>query len=171
MSNQDLWLVFAACVFPIHAWSIIAVVNEAPACILRLDVIELLGMVAYTQAFALIESLVVTLALVVAGFVLPRRLLADRMVSQGSLLVMVGTLWTIAIHIYYATIREWGVTQFLPWLVFGLVSLVVPYFLTAHLPQVNRLIRSLVQRLSVLSFVYAAIGAVGLVIVVLRNLL
>jgi hypothetical protein len=170
LSGQDIRLVFAACVFPIHAWSIFTVINEVPAWILRLDVFDLLGMLAYTQAFALIESLLVTAALLLVGFVLPRQLLSDRMVSQGSLLILVGTVWTIAIHAFDSVIRQWGAVQFLPWLVAGLVSLVLPYFLTKHLPKLNGLMRSLVQRLSVLSFVYAVLGAAGLVVILLRNL-
>ena len=50
-------VVFAISMFVVHVWQIINMLQLVPAWRLRLDAWDLVGVIAYTQAFALLESL------------------------------------------------------------------------------------------------------------------
>lgn len=169
-SKRDAFLLFAACVFPVHVWSILNVLREVPAWVLRLSVWELAGVIAYTQVLALVESLTVSLALLVLSVVLPAGLFRNRLVAQGSMLVLVTSCWAIVAHYNDDVIRLWGARDFLLWLVFYVVSITIFYILIYRSAKIERAIRSVVERLAVLSGLYVALDLLCILIVVLRNL-
>lgn len=59
ISMREIIMVFAACVLPIYIWSILSVLREIPAWIMYMSAWDLIGVIANSQAFALIESLVI----------------------------------------------------------------------------------------------------------------
>jgi hypothetical protein len=63
-SRREVSLLFAACVFPIHVWSILRLLSEVPAWMFRTNTWELIGAVAYAHAIALLESTMVLLSLI-----------------------------------------------------------------------------------------------------------
>jgi hypothetical protein len=65
ISREDILLVFAACVLPVFIWSFYNLLNEVPAFVLRLSVTELIGTSAYVLAFALVESILFFLGLLI----------------------------------------------------------------------------------------------------------
>ena len=73
-SWRDLQLVFAAIALPVFAWSIVNVLREMPSWVLRLRTWDLVGVIAYMQAFARFETLVVLLAMILLAVMLPGRL-------------------------------------------------------------------------------------------------
>jgi hypothetical protein len=178
---RDLALVFAAVVFPIHIWSIINLLDEVPAWMLRLSLGELIGVIAYTQLFALIESILVAAVLVgirqllVAAGRLPklvglRRLIAEKYVSLAAVFIFVNSIWAGLIQIYYETLRLWSAAQFLPWALLFLLSNLLLLGLVARFSRADRIVRLLVERLAVLSYLYVALDVVCLFIVLARNL-
>jgi len=56
-TKQELFYTLLACVFPIHVWSLINVMREIPAWILRLSIAEMVGVIAHAQLFALIDTI------------------------------------------------------------------------------------------------------------------
>jgi hypothetical protein len=144
--------------------------NEIPGWMMRLTISDLVGAVAYTQAFALIESVLVTTLLVVAALALPRGWLAERFVSHGSLIVVAGAVWMVALQFFYEYVRQWGAVHFLLWAVPGLLSLAIPYYLIRRHARLDGWVRNAIQRVAVLSFVYATLGLVSLLIVIARNI-
>ncbi len=86
------------CVFPIHAWSLLVYFREVPAYLRRMGIGEMLGILAYVQAFSLLESICVLGLLTAAAFLLPGRLFKDYYVAQGSVLVLCTALWLAPVH-------------------------------------------------------------------------
>lgn len=165
-------LLFAAVVFPIHAWAILQTLQEVPAWILRLDSWDLTGVLAYTQLYALAESITVLLLLVVAALLLPGRLLRRHLVAQGSMIVFSTAGLAIALHLGEKLVRP----DRLRLLLLGVVGIAwlaamgVALFLVPRRPAWIAALEGLARRLAVLSTLYVALGLLGLGVVVLRNL-
>lgn len=170
ITKGDLLLAFAACVIPIHIWSILGLLEEVPAWLVRMNAWELVGAVAYTQFFALLESLAIWLLLVlILGILTPARLLNGQFLALGSVMVFVHALWAVAVHLNYQDIREWGSRQFLPWLVLYLLSVVAAWLLVTRAGQVQRAVRALMERLSILSYVYVFVDVLSIFVIFFRN--
>ncbi|MBN1875714.1 MAG: hypothetical protein JXA33_15930 [Anaerolineae bacterium] len=134
-----------------------------------MSVWELVGVIAYTQVFALIESGIVWLLLIVLGMVLPAELFRDRLVAQGSMWAWVTSGWAVAAHYNGDAIRLWGGRDYLLWLVLYIVSIAVFYVLFRCNSKAEGVFRSVVERLMVLSLVYVGLDLLGLLVIFIRN--
>jgi hypothetical protein len=162
--------VLAACAFPIYVWAIIRLLNEIPAAILRFSIEELVGVIAYTLAFALLESLLVSAALVLLAAILPRKLFLQHFVPIATVLIFISAVWFILLHQYDQTISQWGGRQFLPWLLLVAGSVLIPYLLVQKSEKIRKIIVVFIARLSVLSYLYYFLSIVGIFIVMVRNI-
>lgn len=160
---------FAACAFPIYVWAILSVLRQVPAWMLRLSSWELVSVIAYTQAFALLESVFVLFCLLFLGAVLPAQLFRDKFVALGSMAVFVTAAWAMIAQYNSEKTSLWGPKDFLPWLVLYSVSIGVPYLLIRRYERLEESVIAFVERLAVLSFFYVSIGVLSVIIVVLRN--
>jgi hypothetical protein len=160
--------VLAACAFPIHVWAIVRLLNEVPAWRIRLSVWELVGAVAYTLSFALVETALVLLVLICLAFILPAKLLRARFVAQGSMMVFLSSAWAVLTHLGLAALLS-DSRLFLAWLILLLASLAISYLLIHWNRKLERAISSLVERLVPLSYLYIGLDFLGVFIVVLRN--
>ena len=77
-ARQDVVLVFAVCAFPVYSWSILSFFDRLPRWLLHLDPWAVIGIFAYAQMFALLESLSLLLVLLFLSAVLPVRLFRNR---------------------------------------------------------------------------------------------
>lgn len=170
MQLQDVWLASVPIVLSIHIWSFLHVFEEIPAWILRLTVWELLGAIAYSQVFAMLESGLILIAFLVFSFFLPKRWFAYQFVPATSLIILVATGWAIAAHKYDQVIRTWGAREFLPWLILVVTSLALALMLVSRSEKVKNILSSLVKRAAVLSTIYLFIAILSLIIVLIRNL-
>lgn len=168
--TYEIILVFAVCVFPIHAWAILNVLREVPAWVLRLTSWELIGVIAYTQAYALVESLVLLIILVVLGMLLPVRLYRNKFIAYSAMIVFITTFWTVLAHYNDGQIRLMGLTQFLPWLGFYILSIGIGYLLVWRYDRVASSIQAIVERIMVLSFIYVFIALLSVFVVIFRNI-
>jgi hypothetical protein len=137
---------------------------------LRLSSWELVGVISYTLTFALLESLAIWISVVLLGAILPARLLRDKLVAQGSGTVFVTAGWAVAAHYNADGIRQWGLGMFALGFALYLASIGVLGVLIRRHKKLEKLICSLVERLSILSFVYVSLGLVSLVVVIARNI-
>lgn len=168
-SDREIALVFTACVFPVHVWTIINVLREVPAWVLRLSAWELVGVISYALVVALLESVLFLLGLVLLGVLLPPSVLGDGFVAQDSMVVLLTTLWAIVAHYNDDVIRLWGLRQFALGGIAYLLSLVLGYGLVRRFQALKRAFNSVVERLSLLSWVYLFADLTALVVVFVRN--
>lgn len=170
ISRQEIWLASVPIVLAVHIWSILHLLEELPAWILRLSVGELVGAIAYSQAFALFESSLILTAFLVAGLVLPRRWFAEQFAPATGLLILAITPWAIAAHEYDRVIRNWGPREILPWLFLIGLSLLLALVLAARFERVRKILSVLIDRAAILAAVYLLIDAVSLIVILVRNL-
>ena len=169
-SRDQLILLFAACVFIIHVWSIISVLREVPAWVLRLNFWDLIGVIAYTQVYALAESVIVFLILIFIAAILPAKLFRDKLVALGTMVVLISSIWFVFAHYYDHVIRLWGLRQFLFVFLAFLVSILIPYVLIQRYSKIADIVATIVERIAVLAYVYVFLDLISIVIIVIRNI-
>ncbi len=166
----ELGPALAACVVPVYSWALIWFFQKLPAWLLFVNRWDLLGILAYLLAFALLESLILFAGLLLLSFPLPRRLYRDRFAAQGSGLVWVSGFWAAILHSLRNEVRMWSAGQFLLGLGLYLGMAVVVMLLIHRSRRVERAVRSLAERLTVFLYLYIPAGLFGLLIVLSRNL-
>jgi hypothetical protein len=170
LSAGDLFLSFGAAAFPIHVWAIINLLMIFPAWMLRMTLWELAGAIGYPLSAALLESLLLWLVLVIIGYILPRKLFADRFAAQSALLAWLLSGLAMLLHYKFGIVLQWGTGQVI------LAALLVTAFTVLILWSVKRFgklegwIKIAAQRLALLSYIYVFFDLIGLVVVILRNL-
>ena len=95
---KDLVYVFLACVFPIHLWALIQFLREIPSYILWVDWFEIYSIFSYTQAIALVESIIFFGLVTTIAIVLPKSLILDHYPSQSTINILLITIVIISYH-------------------------------------------------------------------------
>ena len=162
-------LVFASCAVPVYSWSIVAFLQKLPSWLLSLSLWELAGAFAYTEVFALLESLLLLLGVVLLCVALPPRFFRDRFVAQSSMTVFVTSAWVVVLQFNIETVRLWTLRTLLMWLVLYLVSIGVSYILVHRYRRLEECVTVFVERLVVLLCVYAPVTILSAAIIALRN--
>jgi hypothetical protein len=167
--RQDLLLVFIGCAFPIHVWALLNLFYIIPAWVLRMNLSQLTGSIDYLLVFALLESVVIWGILVLAALALPQAWLRQKFLAQSTTLVLVTTFWSIVVHLNYEFLvsnRGFLVVVALAYL----VSAGVCHILAGRSPRLGMALRNILDRLTVLSFLYIFFDIVGLLVVIARNI-
>ena len=174
ISREDLLLVFSACLFPVYVWSFYNLFNQMPTLISRLDLIELVGAIAYVLAFALVESalffLVLSAILSIFTFILPTKLFGAHWTAIGSMLAILISAMAMVIQFNFDQVVRLSGRRILFYL--GLIGLgfAVVYLLILSFPKIENAIRAVIRRVSVLSMIYTLIGCLSILIVIIRNI-
>jgi hypothetical protein len=161
---QELTQLFVLCAFPIHIWTIVNTLRDVPTWILYLNGWEVAGAFAYTLSFALFETVVLYIAILLLGMLVPERWRGDQYVPLASVYLL--ELSVMA-----------GILQF--FLVEGsalrglILTCVIILFLTPFLiikaKRLTGFVSAMAGRLSLLAYIYTFFDVVGLVIVIARN--
>ncbi|HSM57161.1 MAG TPA: hypothetical protein VK879_13505 [Candidatus Sulfomarinibacteraceae bacterium] len=170
VSPKEVWLLLAVAALPIYSWSIYHFLERFTGWLYYLTVWEIAGIFAYTQAFALIESLLVVAGVVLMALVLPRRLLRADLVPMGAAVILLSTLWAILAQYNDQVLRELSLPILLLWAGIYLTTIIAAWFLLYRSRRVKQLIHSVAERVSVLLYLYLPLSFLGLLIVLLRNL-
>jgi len=165
-SGSEAWLFAGACVSLIHFWAILSFLREVPALLLRMTWWELLAAGAYTLVFALLESLLLFVALLLVAVILPASWLRDSFAIKGALLLCLLLVWLglgprLPRHPPWASL----LTR-----VGLLASLGLSYRVLGRKQSVRDTVRDGLERLSLLSYLYLALDVVSLLIVLARNI-
>jgi hypothetical protein len=154
----------------VHVWTIISVLREVPAWVLRLSAWQLAGAISYSLMVALLESLLLLVGLVVLGTVLPRSVFGDGFVGQATMAVLLTSGWAVVAHYHAEVMILWGLRQVAIWGMIYLASIGLGYLLVRRFERLEGMLRAVVERLSVLSFVYVFADLLAVGVVVVRNL-
>lgn len=169
--THDIMLVLACCMLLVFSWSILWFFQKMPGWLPFLPLWEVLSIFAYTQMFALLESLFVLLLLVVLAVVLPPRFFRDSFVAQGSMLLFMTAFWIILFQSIWFNVVEWAAGKLFLWFTLALFTLLISSFLVHRSKRLRKVLFALADRISVLLYLYVPLGVLGLAVVVARNLL
>jgi hypothetical protein len=163
--------VYAACVFPIFSWSIVWFFQKMPGWLPYLSLTKVLSILAYGQAFALFESALLLLLLILPATVLPARFFRDRFTAQASTIAFTLTFWAIVFQIINTTTEVWAPGRLSLWAVLLLASLVILCALVRRSGRLAQITTAVAERLTVFLYIYVPLGLLGLAVVVARNIL
>lgn len=141
-----------------------------PAWLLRLDVWELVGVIAYTQAFALLETILIWGLIMLLTLILPRRLTGERFMPLISTLIFIHALWVGILHVSFETFRAMSTFQLLSIPLLYLLSVTMAVLLVLRSGRFNTLLRSILDRLAVLVSLYIIIDILSILVILMRNL-
>jgi len=183
-SRRGLWSLFLVCAFPLHVWTIILAFLDFSWVAERTNAWDAIGVLAYALVFAFAESLVVFLAAVLLGFLLPRRWEEGKRIALLSILMLVTTLWAMLGQLYFL----WNLSLpdqailflaqtghplrilYAAILVVVIPTVLIPTYLVLRSDRSTRFILGLTERLSLLASIYLLLDGAGLVVVVIRNI-
>jgi hypothetical protein len=169
-SRQEIALAFAACVFPVFSWAIVQFLDRLPAWMFYLKPWEIISMFAYTQMFALAESLFLLVLLVGVALIAPARFIRERFVALGSAGVLLTALWLVAVQYRNEIefLQQMKPPAWAAWALY-LASIGIAWGLIVRFESLKQFMDALADRLSILLYVYLPISAVSVLVVVVRN--
>ena len=183
-TRQGLWSLFLMCAFPLHAWTLILAFRDISWLTDRTNAWDAVGVTAYGLVFAFVESLLFFGLVALVGYLAPPRWEVDRRVALMSVLALVAALWAMLEQLFFLIgtgFPRWFMVMLVqsghPARVFivllvGVVGLtvLVPAWLVMRSARAYRVVRGIIDRLSILTMFYLVLDVIGLVIVIIRNL-
>ena len=171
LTTRETILIFTAVLIPVQLWMFYNLLMAFPAYRVRLLLWDLVGVIAYTQAFVLFESLLVFAGLAALMMVAPLKWRGDRFIAGLSMLIFTASFWSILIHLKYDTVIEWGVRQIGVWLLIILATGVVLVWATVRNARMTDAVIAFLDRATVLTALYLGINVLCVMIVGLRNII
>lgn len=170
LNRRSLWQLFTVCAFPVQIWAVLVMLQELPVFLLRLTVWDVIGIITYLEAYALLETILLWLVLVLMALVLPGWLFRTRLVAQGTLIILLSSVWAVVLH--FRLNAFWDLTSPLrtAWIVTYLVSLFLAVYFLHQSQKIEGWLVAFANRVELLATFYLGLGVVGSVVVILRNL-
>jgi hypothetical protein len=169
-SREDSLYVFAVCALPVFAWAIFSYLYAFPEFVLRMSIWDLVGTASYTLAYALLESLVITVPLILMAAILPARFFKHHFVAFSSVIVIVSSIWIMYANYHLIDFSDWDLSEILRVLLIYLLSLAIPIALILRYNRIEQIVQAIVQRVAVLVYIYAGLACIGFIIILARNL-
>jgi hypothetical protein len=76
-----MWLTLSSILFVINVWTIVNILRAIPSWIMSRTVWEVIGIISYPLTFALLESVLLLLGLVILAGILPGKFLREKFVA------------------------------------------------------------------------------------------
>jgi len=168
-SRSEVFAIFVACSFPIFVWAIPLTLAYVSQWLLRLTLVETLSVVAYILAFVLIESLIVFAVVMLLHLILPRRLLGSIRLPLTAVFVFLTTAFVIFLNITQEkAINRGNLLGTLGGLAVYVLLVGLAYVLLRRSPRFARIVSGIIDRLVPLTMLYAGLGVLGLIAVIVR---
>jgi hypothetical protein len=172
-SKDEYFRLFLVCAFPVHVWAIVTLLKWASVFMIHMNAYQIVSVTAYVLFFALLETLVVFGIFFFLSLVLPPKFLRPHIVSAGAIGILLASITAALIHLYEVWDFErinfhlWAGM----WVSLGLVAAISLIFWLKRDQRVDSVIRSSVERLSLLSLIYLILDLLGGLVILMRNIL
>lgn len=158
--------IFVLTAFFVHIWTIFNVLFDVPSLILYMNLGELLAAISYPLMFALFESIILALPLILLGAVIPDKLRSSLFLSFVFAFLLLATAGAVAFHMIDDL---WDAKK---WVLLGVVGLTGALTVTCwRFPRLRNWIDAAAERLTVLLYIYLVIDALAVIVVIVRNVL
>lgn len=155
--------------FLVHIWAVVNILVILPSWALRLGLFELLSVTAYALVFALAESLLIWLLLLLLSILLPKKILRAEFLPQSATFVFILALISGLLHFSQELIYTYQQAT----LIFLALILALALFLSYRAGKSRKyhdLTANLLSRIIVLSGIYVFFDIFGLFIIMARNI-
>jgi len=171
---QQIWPVFSIVLFITNSWLLYRFFYQIPSWLYYLRFTNIIILLAYTLAFALIESIIVIGFVILICMFFPSRIFKAKFVTQGSVQVFIISLLTYVLRQSVedlATMDEWSIAAICLAVILLLVVMAAIIFLIyKRFPVLEKWISLIADRLTIFGNLYATLGVLGMLIVVVRNI-
>jgi hypothetical protein len=162
-------LVLAVVAAPVYSWSIYFFLQRMTGWLYFLTMWEVLGIFAYTELVALIESLLITAGLVGLAWLLPERLRRD-FVPLATILVLLSAIWAMVAQLNDQVLTNLSGGTLALLLLLYAATVAGALLLAWRWAGLRRGMATAAERLSVLLYMYLPISVASVVIILARNL-
>jgi hypothetical protein len=170
-ARRELIFAFALCAFPIYSWAVIQFLDRLPGWLFYLKIWDMVGIFAYSQLFALIETFLVLGGLIVLAFVLPQTLFRRRFVAVVLVLILFATGGAVAFHYVEQALRAARYRELsIGVAIYGLFFLTC-YLAALHWSNAVEIAENIADHLTTLLYLYLPVSVLSGVLVLVRNLL
>jgi hypothetical protein len=166
---HDISSLYATIVFLVYGWTSLAFFWKVPSWLYFLNVGEIVSVLAYTLSSTLLESLIILLLFVLAGFILPASWLRNKFVVRGRIIFYSLTLWVFLLTL--SSLIQLPSTR-------DVLSFAIGFPLTAGLgmiladriPVLPRLITFFSNQLMIFLYLWLPLSLAGILILIIRNI-
>jgi hypothetical protein len=170
--------VFGVVLFAVFGWSIRGFLYKIPSFTLYFDLTANLTILAYMLAFALLESALVMLFLLLLSVIFPARAFQHGFAYKAFIIILVATTASITFESWYKIAffkdmmagMSYMVTPFLIGIAVSILLLIALLWVFHAWPRLQKVVSVLMEQLSIFTYIYVPLGLVGLVVVLIRNL-
>jgi hypothetical protein len=169
---QDTIYVFSGVIFIIYSWSVRGFLYQLPSLILYHRILDIISVLFYLMAFALLESLVVMSGLILLGFILPRKWFVEGFAYKGFLTAFVAGISMISLQGYLYSLNYETPSMNIVYLglFVTLVALVGLILLFQKLSKLQKILLIVEEQLQIFIYLYIPLGIAGLMVIFFRNL-
>jgi hypothetical protein len=172
---QQVVPVFLTILFPVTFWSLLNFFRELPSYLLRMKIWEIMGVFSYTQVFALLESILLLVVLIVLAELLPNQFFLKYFTTQAALISILASLWIIPLHYKGQILAAFPIFKNsaagVVW--FGIfVALAVGFsLLFRRFSGMERVFHIFIDKLTVVSMLCLILDITSLILILVRNLI
>ena len=171
-AGAEMLSVFGVVVFAVHSWSVGGFLYHLPYFVLKKPFGDLAGVLSYYLVFALLESVLVSTALVALAAVLPAKWLRDGFAFKGTLITAAAAAMSIMLQespAYETFTFELPNDPTLVVRLAGIPLLVLAvYLLSTRVPKIRKWTLFLAEQVSIMLFIYMPLDVLGLVVTAIR---
>jgi hypothetical protein len=167
--RQDILVVFGNVLFAVHTWALYTYLYKVPSFILHQSLGQVLAVLAYMMAFAFVESILVTAVVSLVSSILPGSRERLGFTAKAFLLTAVAGYFSYDLMNSLTTTYPGAgalLERSLAAAGIFLALLAVTYFVKP----IHKAITAIADRISVMLYIYAPIGLLSLLVVIIRNL-
>lgn len=187
LKKKEYLNLFLVTAFSFHAWSLYQVFRDVEWVSARTNLGDAIGYGSYSLLFAFFESSLVFVTILLLGFLTPKRWKSNQLIAQLGIIVLVFTFW-LMIEQIIATQRNANIKEFIQFvfnndhplrvtyaigvglLLAVILSFLWPIYLIDRIKKFEQLVTLLFDRLIILAIFFIMLDAIGLIIVLYRNI-
>lgn len=168
--RSEIISVLSAAAFVCHSWSLLSFFNKLSSFILRFTIAEISEIFAFMMAFALLESLAITVLLAVLSAFLPAAWLRDGFAMKAFVVIIVLTCASLGFQ-YFLTSDFPSSLLLLSSCILPLAVIGLLFFLIRSYSRLESLLAGVQDRLSIMLYIYVPLGFLSLLYVMTRYIL
>jgi len=171
------------CAFPIHVWSIVSITLDFGWISVQRGTLNAIGFASYALVFALFESFIFFLFILILSSLLPKQWKEDKVFAQLSIISFVISVWAIANPVYFLMeltppgiiwriffhVNRFSAITLPIFIILIILTVTLPIYFIIKRESLTNKIKSISERIVLLSSIYVIIDIIAFINIVIRN--
>ena len=170
-SWDEIFPVYSVVVFWAYSWYMLVFVFKLPSWMLEVTFGEIFAYFSYGMLFVFLDTIQLLAILIVLAFILPPAWLKNDFPASGGVLAGLLFAWIVFVQFSLRTLFELPLFQQVSFLLVIILSLIVTELVVRRLPVFRKIILWFISSTSVFVYLYGFLTAIGILVVLIRNLI